>query len=89
MLETLLAGEFDESQLKVDLVKDSLDINHDTFEVVLQNTSEVLYNKEDDDDLDLGEVERLADVLYQVQRLRYGGGTEPTLAGGRKQLHNV
>jgi hypothetical protein len=41
--------------------------------------------------LDLGAVERLADVLHQVQRLRSCGGTEPctepTLAGGRK-LHN-
>ena len=70
MLETLLAGEFDESQLKVDLVKDSLDINHDTFEVVLQNTSEVLYNKEDDDDLDLGEVElREADTLNIITKI--------------------
>ena len=70
MLETLLAGEFDESQLKVDLVKDSLDINHDTFEVVLQNTSEVLYNKENDDDLDLGEVElREADTLNIITKI--------------------
>jgi hypothetical protein len=70
MLETLLAGEFDESQLKVDLVKDSLDINHDTFEVVLQNTSEVLYNKEDDDDLDLGEVElRETDTLNIITKI--------------------
>ena len=51
----MLNAEFEPAQLRVDLVKDEKDLNHDTFDVVLSNTGEVLHSKSAADD-DLGEL---------------------------------
>ena len=54
-LADVLNAEFEPAQLRVDLVKDEKDLNHDTFDVVLSNTGEVLHSKSATDD-DLGEL---------------------------------
>lgn len=49
----------------MDLVEDEKDLNHDTFDVILFDTSETIYSKdEDDENDDLGEL-----VLGEAEQL--------------------
>jgi hypothetical protein len=49
----------------VDLFEDEKDLNHDTFDAILFDTSETIYSKDEDDEnddlgeLNLGETEQL------------------------------
>ena len=63
-----LSGEF-ESQLRVELVKDEYDLNHDTFRVILQDTGEVLHSKPEADDLEEHDIITETDHLRMITKI--------------------